>query len=148
MDPISLTLGAMVAGVVAKTATSVGDKAGDRLVGASEQAVRRIVERLRQQFADENDEVAATSLRRLEEAPDSPSRAQALATVIDHHAENEDFRAELETLVEQARARGVEVPAVTQSATGHQNVQINAVTDASVDVRFGPSAQPDPQDDR
>ena len=139
MDPVSLTLGGVVAGLVAKAV----DATGDRLVGGAVAVVGRLVSRLRARFGDVSDEAGAAALAGVEEVPDSPSRVGVLAEAVDRLAADPGFRAELEALVSDARDAGVDVGAITQTAWGDRNVQIGGVSDSQIDVNYGTSPSPD-----
>ena len=70
------------------------------------------------------------ALARVEDAPDSPSRVQALAGLIDQRASVDDvLRGELEALVAEARAGSVDVGSIAQSVIGDQNVQVAGASD-------------------
>ena len=131
MEPVSLTLGAIVAGLVAKA----GERASERAVDGSEDAVRRLVGRLRQRFSD--DAPAAGALALVEQEPDGTSSIAHLAAHVDQHAADPGFRRELEALVAQARAKGAAVDAVQQTASGGRNVQIAEVAGSQVSVSYG-----------
>lgn len=139
MEPVSLTLGAIAAALVAKAT----DKATERAVEGGEGALARLVGWLRRRFSDDDQhDDAHTALTRLEEVPDSPSRLQALAGVIDGRAEADPgFRAELEALVKQAHAAGMDVGTIVQTAWGDQNVQIGGVQGSSITVTQQPPAR-------
>ena len=132
MEPVSLTLGAIVAALVAKAA--------ERAVEGGEDALARLVGQLRRRLSGERE--AQTALAHVEEVPDSPSRLGALTEVINRRLEADPgFRSELEALVQQAQAGGVDVGSIAQTAWGNQNVQIAGVEGSSISLGYG---QPPP----
>ena len=138
MEPVSLTLGAIAAALVAKA----GDKAADRAVEGGAGVLRRLVGWLRERFSGDNDADGTRAISRVEDAPDSPSRIQELADVLDRRVgADEGFRDTLKALVAEARSAGVDVGSITQSAWGSQNVQNAGVAHSQIHVTFG---QPPP----
>ena len=134
MEPVSSTLGAIAAALVAKAA--------ERAVEGGEGALVRVVGWLRQRFSGEGQHEAQTALAYVEEVPDSRSRLGALAEAIDRRAAADaGFRSELEALVQQAQAGGVDVGSIAQRAWGDQNVQIAGVEGSSINFGYG---QPPP----
>ncbi len=127
--------------LVAKAA----EKAGERAVESGAGALSRLVGMLRQRFMGDGDAVATKALAQVEDAPDSPSRLQLLTEVVDRRADADaDLRSELETLVQEARAEGVDVGPITQIA-GNQNVQVAGTVGSDVNVTHG---QPPPSSGR
>lgn len=139
MDPASMTLGATVAAMVARAASDTADKTVD---GATA-ALGRLVTRLRGRFADDGDEEGSLALARVEDAPDSPSRTDALARIVDERANAaEAFRSELAGLVDEVRATGVHIESINQTASGCQVVQNAGVVGSEIHVSFGTSPKP------
>lgn len=140
-EPISLTLSAVAAGLVAKSL----DRAADGAVDAGAGAVARLVAAVRKRFSDRGDDAGSAALERVEEAADSPSRVRELADAIDRQAVDPAFRAELEQTIEAARKEGVDVTAICQAAFGDQDVQIaNVSGQSTVTVSYGtPPAEPE-----
>ncbi len=131
MEPVSLTVGAIVAALVAKAAEAAGDEAGRGVAGG----VRRVAAWLRARFAEDADEAGVAVLERLEEAPDSPSRVRALAAYVDERSgRDEAFRNEVEARIAEAQREGVDVHGVSQVAYGEQNVQVADVTGSSISI--------------
>ena len=137
VEPVSLTVGAIAAALVAKAS----DKAAERAVEEGAGALARLVGWLHARFADDEATEASTALARVEDAPDSPSRVRELAAEIDHRADDPRFRAELQALVNEAQAAGVDVGSITQSAWGNQNTQIAGVVGSTITTTHG---QPPP----
>ncbi len=136
MDPVSLSVGAVVAAVVAKAT----DKGAGALVDAGAAAVGRLVGWLRSRLTGEDRAV----LERVEEVPDSPSRQQELARVVDARVGADgDFARELEEMVERVQETGAHVVAVNQSAWGNQNVQVANSSDVHVTYASPPPPAPD-----
>jgi hypothetical protein len=134
VEPVSLSLGAIVAALVAKGV----ERAADDAVEGGEGMLRRLVAALRERFAGAGDEPAREALTRVQDAPDSPSRVKALAAVIDQRARDDlELRGELEALVAQARGGGVNVEKISQAAWGDQNVQAAGLVDSEVNVSYG-----------
>jgi hypothetical protein len=139
MEPVSLTLGAVAAALVAKAEDNAAEKAVEGAAGA----LRRLVSWLRERFAGDKDPAGARALARVEDAPDSPSRIQELADVLEQRAETDGhFREVLKGLVAEARAAGVDVGTITQTVWGNQNVQNAGVTDSEIHVSYGQSPPP------
>jgi predicted metallo-beta-lactamase superfamily hydrolase len=135
MEPVSWTLGAIVAALVAKSV----DQAAERVVSGAAEALHRVTSWLRERFSGEKDEAGARALARVADAPDSPSRARELAEVIDQRsASDPEFRTSLEALVTEARKAGVQVGSITQVARGNQNVQNAAIADSEIHISYGP----------
>jgi hypothetical protein len=96
---------------------------------------------LRRRFSHGSDD--ATALDRALEVPDSPSRLRTLAEVIDRHVGvDAGFGDELQKIVEEARAGGVDVASVTQVAWGNQNVQAQGVVGSTFTVSYGAQQAP------
>ena len=72
MEPVSVTLGVVVAAWAA-------DKAAERAVEGGEGVLVRLVGWLRQRFSGDERHQAETAFVHVEQVPDSPSRLQALA---------------------------------------------------------------------
>ena len=142
MEPVSLTLGAIVAALVAKAM----DKSAERAVEGGAGVLGRLLGWLRDRFSGDKDEAGARALARVEDAPDSPSRVRELAGVLDERTGADgEFRAALEALVAEARSAGVDVGSITQTAWGNQNVQNAGVVDSEIHVTYG---QPPPSPGR
>jgi hypothetical protein len=134
VEPVSLTLGAIVAAMVRKAAETTAEQAVEGTSGV----VGRMVGWLRNRFSDAEHSEGSVALARLEDAPDSPTRVRELARIVDQYAEADPgLRAELEALVKEARTAGVDVGSITQSAWGNQNVQAGGVVDSEIAVTYG-----------
>jgi len=132
VEPV--TLGVVVAALVARALGRAEDKAVDE----GEGVLRRLVGALRQHFSGAGDQTGTAALERVEDAPDSPTSVRDLAMLLDDRAAGDAaFRGELEGLVEQARAAGVDVDSISQVAVGDQNVQAAGLIDSLVNVTFG-----------
>jgi hypothetical protein len=138
VEPVSLTVGAVVAALVAKAS----DRAVDATVEGGEGVLRGLVARLRRRFGDARDDGAAEALALVERVPDSASLVGALASAVDRHvAADPGFGAELDDLVRRVREAGVRVGDVSQSAIGEQIVQNAGVTDSQINVTYGRAPQ-------
>lgn len=138
VDPLSLSIGAVVAAMVVKAA----EKAGETAVDAGSVALGRLVQWLRDRFS-RGDEVAATALSNVEDVPDSPSRIRILAEEIDRKAATDaEFNAGLNDLIREAKAGGVDMKAVSQVAEGIGIVQIANTENSTITVSQGPALAP------
>src|SRR4051794_4417152 len=98
VEPISLSLGAIVAGLIAKAS----ERASEEAVDAGDGALRRLVSAVRERFAHRGDEVVGQALASVAEVPDSPSRVRGLAELVDQRADTDaKLRRELEELIAQ-----------------------------------------------
>jgi hypothetical protein len=132
IEPI--TLGVIVAALVAKALDRAEDEAVDRGVGV----VRHAVDSLRERFSREGDQEVQQALERLADVPDSPKLMRSFADLLDERAErSSELRAELETLVGDARSAGVDIDSITQAAIGDGNVQIAGMNNSQVNVSQG-----------
>jgi hypothetical protein len=130
VEPVSLTLGVIAAGLISKAL----ERATDRAVDAGEGVLERIAAAVRERFSAVGDEEGETALERVEDAYDSPARVRALAEAIDRQAAEPDFGQELERLIEAVRETGADVEAIAQTAIGNQNVQIANVSGSTINV--------------
>lgn len=111
MEPVSMTLGAIAAAVLAKAQ----ERAADRTIDGGESVVRRLASWLRASFADSDDEAANHALGLVERVPGSPSSVDALAVVLDNRAAGDaEFRGRLAALVDEARSDPVAGRFVTE----------------------------------
>ncbi|HEX9966614.1 MAG TPA: hypothetical protein VGB06_01580 [Solirubrobacterales bacterium] len=143
IEPASL--GVVVAALVAKAL----DRAGDKALEQGEGVLRRTLEAVRQLLS--GDPEGGKPLERLEDAPDSATRVRELAQVLDQRMEAlPDLRPQLEALVAEAQASGIDVGSIDQVAHGSQIVQVAGVADSEVGVTFqarpGESRTPRPSD--
>lgn len=132
VEPVSLTLGAVVAALLTKAA----EKGGENLADGAKAAVGRLVGWLRDRFARDQDQSAVQALAAAERYYDSDAARSDLASVIDTRASADaGFRAEVERLVAQIEQQsGVDVKAITQNAWGNQNTQIADVTGSTINI--------------
>ncbi len=147
VDPV--TLGVIAAAFVVKAA----EKAGEKAIDAGAKALGKLGAWLRERFSDDKDGVEA--LKRVEEVPDSPSRVGTLADAINRRAANdESFKNELEALVDEVQAAGVNTGDVTQTVKNSTGtVQIANTSGSTISVgkaaghsRTKPTAAPDDRD--
>lgn len=102
VEPISLTIGAISAALIAKMLDKAVDKAGEAAVDTTASATGKLFAFLRKKFRGTDAEPA---LKELEANPDSARREAAVAGIIDRIAdEDPQFRTELSELVDQAKA--------------------------------------------
>ena len=140
MEPVSLTLGAVVAALLTKAA----EKSGENLADAAKAAVGRLVGWLRDRFTQTGDEEGSKALAWAEGAPDSPTRMKDLASVVDRRAATDPgFKSQLQELVDKAKQQqGLQVGPIALSASGNQNVQTAGNQDTSVTVLYGDPPPP------
>jgi hypothetical protein len=131
VDPVTLTLGGIVAGLIAKVLDKGEDKAADQ----GWAVLGRLVGAVRRRFKEHGSHQDNEALAGVEDTPDSPRRLQTLASAIDRHAGGDQaWRDEVQTLVEEAKLGGVDVGSLTQSAWGDHNVQIGGVSGSSIAI--------------
>lgn len=139
MDPEWLKLGTLAAPLVAKAAERAAERSGEQATDSASRALTRFTGWLRQKMSGHP---SAAALERVEEVPDSPSRVRVLVEALDERAAADPgFAAELAEHLDQARAGGVKVASVTQSAAGDGNVQV-ADNQGSVSVSYGAQSGP------
>lgn len=119
VQPVLLTLGAVVAALLTKAA----EKGGENLADAAKASLGRLLGWLRQRFSRDGDTAGSTALAHAEEVPHSPSRVAALASATDRRATADPgFGSELGHLVQNAKKAGGPVESIVQTAWGNQNV--------------------------
>jgi hypothetical protein len=134
MEPVSVTVGAVVAALVLKGA----EKTGEKVTEGGSEAVGRLVERVRRRFQDRGDEAGQAALARVQDPPVAERQLVALAAAVDHHAgQDPAFAEELRRLVREHEAAGVDVQHVTQVAWGSQISQLKDVTGSTITITFG-----------
>lgn len=135
VEPVSLTVGAVVATLLTKAA----EKSGENLADAAKAAVGRLVGWLRARFTQTGDEEGSQALAWAEGAPDSPSRLRDLAAVVDRRAEADpEFKSQVQRLVDDAeRQQGLQVGSLGVSVSGNHNVTTTGNQDTSVSVSYG-----------
>ncbi len=134
VEPISLTVGAVVASLVLKGA----GKAGEKMAETGLAAIGRLVERVRGRFQDHGDADGERALARIENPPAGPSQLADLAAAVDRHAgEDPAFADELRRLVNDAKSAGVDVRNAAQVAWGSQISQIQGVSGSAISVSIG-----------
>lgn len=137
VEPVSLTVGAVVAALL----TKVADKSGENLADGAKVAVARLGSWLRERFSRSGDSRAVAALDTAERITDSASVRGELAAVIDEHATDAAFRDTLIRLLAEAEQNGAQVSSVTQTAWGSQNVQIADVRGATITTSIGSSPE-------
>jgi len=144
VEPVSLTLGAVVATLLTRAA----EKGGEDLPDAAKASLTRLLRWLRDRFSRDGDTAGSTALANAKQVPDSPSRVVALAAAINRRAAADPgFRRELDRLVQEAKNDGVQVESVAQTAWGNQNVQNSHVAGSTITTSYGsvPPGPPDPE---
>src|SRR5262245_52562726 len=121
MEPVSLTIGAVVTALILKAAETAGEKGAE----SGWSALAHLVERLRGRVRERGDAEGEAALARVQDPPAGERQLSALAAAIDRQAEQDPtFTQELRELLKEAESGGVKVQQVTQTAWGDQNVQI------------------------
>jgi len=139
MDPVSLSVGALVARLVAKAS----ERAVDATVESGEGVLRALVDRVRHRFSDADDEGGSRVLELVQDAPDSAKTVTALAAAIDRHAPPDSaFATELWQLVERARSEGVRIESISQGARGDQTTQIAGVAGSHISITHDQPPKP------
>ena len=111
-----MTLGAVVAALVARNAENVVRRTQDDETSA----LNRLVGWLRRLVAADDPTAGATALARVEEAPESHVRLHELAQVLNLRATADaGFRSDLEALINQAESEGLDINWITQLARGN-----------------------------
>jgi hypothetical protein len=133
---VSLTLGAIAAGFVAKACERATDRAAEIAVDGGEGVFHRLLARVRERFAGDAD--AAGSLALVERAPDSAVLVRELGERIDRVVHDDpEFGSELERLVAQAQSAGIEVRSISQTASGSGIVQIGEAPGSELHISAG-----------
>jgi hypothetical protein len=133
VEPMSLTVGAVVAALVTKAA----EKGGENLADAAKAAVGRLVGWLRDRFGRDGDRAGVQALDAAEKYG-GPVAGQELADAVDGKAATDaGFKAEVERMVAQAEQQGVDVKTITQNAWGNQIAQITGVTGSTISTNIG-----------
>jgi len=128
---IELALGAAAAALVAKAL----DRAGEKAVDQGEGALRRLVNLVRSRLS--GDKEGSKTLERVEDAPDSPERIEALAHILSEQAKDDpEFRQEMETLVEEAKGSGINVGGIVQATYGKESPAFGFVI-GEVNLNYG-----------
>lgn len=105
MEPVSLTLGAIVTALVIKAA----EKGGETIADGAGGALARFTARLRERFTSHDDQDVVGALELVQAAPDSPSAQTKLASLLDERAEDPIIRRDLDQLVSDAKQAGVSI---------------------------------------
>lgn len=128
---IELALGAAAAALFVKAL----DRAGEKAVDQGEGVLRRLAELVRDRLS--GDEEGSKALVRVEDVPDSPSRVEALAQLLNEWTkDDQEFRQELEAMVEEAKGSGIDVGSIAQATYGAQSPVFGVVT-GEVNVSYG-----------
>ena len=115
-----MTLGSIAAALVARNAVA----RARRTVDDDTRVLDRLVGWLRRLVAADDPTVGVAALARVEDAPESHERLHDLAQVLDRRAiADGGFRSDLEALINEASATGVDVNSITQTAWGSQSSQ-------------------------
>ena len=129
MDPV--TLGIAAAGLVAKFFESAVSKAAEESAGG-------VVEWLKSRFKGHPS--GEQALARVEDAPDSSSRVEALSGVIADQAQvDSDFLAQLAKLLESAQPAAAQGQAAT---SGAQSPAFGQVLGGKVNLNYGTPPPP------
>ena len=134
VEPMSLTVGSVVAALVTKAA----EKGGENLADAAKAALGRLVGWLRDRFGRDGDQTGVQALAAAEKYG-GPVAGQELADAVDGKAATDaGFKAEVERLVARTEQQGVDVKTISQNAWGgNQIAQIADVTGSTISTNFG-----------
>jgi len=147
---MTLTLGGVVASLVLKAVGKVGEKSAEAAVAV----LGKLLERVRSHFRSHGNDADEAALARIGGPRAGPKQIEALATAVDRHAGSDPaFKADLQRLVREASAAGLDVQRIAKIAWGNrnvqlaqslkqiiwgnQNVQLGTVTDSGVNVTYG-----------
>ncbi len=119
VEPVSLTLGAIAAGVVAAMIEKSTEKAAEGVVDAGASVGAKVIAWLKGKLSSKKE------LELVTEAPDSKRAVEKLADVIDAEIVNELDVSELRALLDDVKERD---PGLHQSAIGHHIVQASNST--------------------
>lgn len=137
VEPVSLTVGAVVAALVTKAA----EKGGEGLADMAKAAVGRLVAWLRDRFGRDGDQAGVQAVDAAEKYGGPVARGELAEAVNRKAADDSEFKAAVQLLVEQAKQQGVDVKAITQNAWGTQIAQIANVENSTITTTLG--GQPD-----
>lgn len=119
VEPVSLTLGAIAAGVVAKMIEKGTDKATEGMVEAGASVGAKVIAWLKGKLSSKKE------LELVTEAPDSNRAVDKLAEVIDAEIVDELDMTELRALLDEVKEQD---PDLHQTAIGHHIVQASNST--------------------
>jgi hypothetical protein len=135
VEPLSVSLGAVVAALIVKAA----EKAGEAALEGGAGVLGRLVAAVRQRFSSAGDAQATAALERVEDLPVGPKQRDALAGVIDAYAaEDGGWAEQLQALVGEADRGGVDVAGVVQQVYGDHNVTIADVKGSTISIHGRP----------
>ncbi len=131
MDPVTLSV------VVAALAAKVLDRAEDAAINEAGSALGRLLKAVRAKLSGGSPEDMA-ALAAVEAAPDSPKKIDGLAKALQRQATGDEaFLGELERLVGEVKAAGIDVESIVQSAVGDGNVQVAGVSGSNISIKTG-----------
>lgn len=130
MEPVSLSI--VVAALIAKALARAENQAVDEASGAVGRLFAVVRGRLSHGTAEDQ-----AALAGVQAAPDSPKQVEKLVAALERQSTDDEFRGELQKLLDEARAEGVPVEKIVQTAVGFGLVQIGNVTGSSINVNFG-----------
>jgi hypothetical protein len=137
VEPLSASLGVVVAALIVKAA----EKAGEAAVEGGAGALSRLVAAVRQRFSSAGDAQATATLERVEDPPVGAKQRDALAEVIDAYAaEDGGWAEQLQALIGEADRGGVDVSGVVQQVYGNHNVTIADVMASTINIHGRPPA--------
>lgn len=137
MEPMSLTVGAVVAALVLKGA----DRAGEKMTESGLAAIDKLAERVRGRFRERADAAANAALARVEDPPAGPTQLASLAAAVERHArEDPAFAEELRHLVHDAEAADGDMRHAPQVAIGSRISQVQDTRGSTIHVSIGEAA--------
>lgn len=135
-DPVSLTLGGIVAALVVEAAK----KAGGKAVEAGAGVLGHLVTAVRDRFTTSNDTDGAAALDRVEDPPVGDAHLAKLASAIDAHATADtDWATTLQRLVDDAQSSDqVDVKSVVVQVYGNRNIALADITNSEITINQPP----------
>ena len=135
-EPVSLTLGAVVAALVVEAAK----KAGGAAVEAGAGVLGRLVTAVRDRFTASDDTDGQAALARVEDPPVGDAQLAKLAAAIDAQAADEAWARQLQQLVDDAGADStVDVKRVVQQIYGDRNIAVADVSNSQISINQPPT---------
>ena len=130
MDPI--TIGAAVAGLIAK---ALG-RAEDGVVDSAVKVAKGALAKLRQHFAGDTE--VEKALAEVEKRPKSGGREMVLAEILESRAaDSPGVLEELKSILAEAKAAGVTIGPIKQIAVGTDIDQVSGLVNSTVTINKG-----------
>ncbi len=143
IEPISLAAAtvSLLVPLLQRLGGRVADRASDALADAAVPAVKRLYQTLKERLRPGS--YAGNQLQGVEERPDSEGRQQALRTALaEELAADQELAAQVERLVDEARAAGAHINARDAGVVAGRDVHQHGQYVAGRDLQIG-GAEPD-----